>query len=192
VAGSPSIGRFARFGTDSDLATSEAPQAPQNFAVGGTSPPQLPHRRASVAPHSSQKRFVAGLSWPHDWQAIVIGGRPRKPRVPSVRVDTRTRYVYTQLCSSGIPGKAARNLKKHGVTFFEAASVFTDPEGLDLPDDAHSAAERRSWRIGMSDEGRVLTVVYAIRRFGDGEAIRIISARAASRKERAAYASRDD
>lgn len=57
------------------------------------------------------------------------------------------------------PGKAARNLKKHGVTFFEAASVFTDPEGLDLPDDAHSAAERRSWRIGMSDEGRVLTVV---------------------------------
>jgi uncharacterized DUF497 family protein len=90
------------------------------------------------------------------------------------------------------PGKAARNLEKHGVTFFEAASVFTDAEGLDVPDDAHSAAERRSWRIGMSDEGRVLTVVYAIRRSGDGEAIRIISARAASRKERAAYASRDD
>jgi len=90
------------------------------------------------------------------------------------------------------PGKAARNLEKHGVTFFEAASVFTDPEGLHLPDDAHSAAERRSWRIGMSDGGRVLTVVYAVRRFGDGEAIRIISARAASRKERAAYARRED
>ena len=90
------------------------------------------------------------------------------------------------------PGKAARNLEKHRVTFFEAASVFTDPEGLDLPDDAHSAAERRNWRIGMSDEGRVLTVVYAVRRVGDGEAIRIISTRAASRKERAAYASRED
>src|SRR5262249_51242521 len=50
------------------------------------------------------------------------------------------------------PRKAVRNLEKHGVTFFEAASVFTDPEGLDLSDDAHSAAERRSWRIGMSDE----------------------------------------
>src|SRR5262249_49533288 len=89
-------------------------------------------------------------------------------------------------------GAAGRPDTKHGVTFFEAASVFTDPEGLDLPDDAHSAAERSSWRIGMSDEGRVLTVVYAVRRFGDGETIRIISARAASRKERAAYASRED
>src|SRR5262245_19772816 len=90
------------------------------------------------------------------------------------------------------PRKAARNFEKHGITFFEAASVFSDPEGLDLPDDAHSTAERRSWRIGMSDEGRVLTVVYAVRRFRDGEAIRIISARAASRKERATYASRED
>jgi uncharacterized DUF497 family protein len=90
------------------------------------------------------------------------------------------------------PAKAARNLEKHGVTLFEAASVFTDTDGLDLPDDAHSDAEARSWRIGMSDEGRVLTVVYAARRSGDGEAIRIISARAASRRERAAYASRED
>jgi uncharacterized DUF497 family protein len=90
------------------------------------------------------------------------------------------------------PGKAARNLAKHGVTFFEAASAFTDPDGLELPDDAHSAAEARSWRIGMSDEGRVLTVVYAMRRTKDGEAIRIISARAASRKERATYAKRED
>ena len=89
------------------------------------------------------------------------------------------------------PAKASRNLEKHAVTFFEAASVFMDPEGLDLTDDAHSEMESRSWRIDMSDEGRVLTVVYAVRRSGDGEAIRIISARAASRKERAAYASRE-
>jgi len=44
------------------------------------------------------------------------------------------------------PDKAARNLEKHGVTFFEASSVFTDPEGLDLADDARSRAGRRSWR----------------------------------------------
>src|SRR5258705_6343558 len=79
--------------------------------------------------------------------------------------------------------------KREGWT---AASVFIDPEGLDLPDDAHSRAESRSWRIGMSDEGRVLTVAYSTRRSGDGEAIRIISARASSRKERAAYARRED
>jgi uncharacterized DUF497 family protein len=89
-------------------------------------------------------------------------------------------------------GKAARNLEKHAVTFFEAGSVFTDPEALDLPDPTHSTAERRSCRVGMSDEGRVLTVIYTIRRSGDGETIRIISARRASRKERAAYARRDD
>ena len=64
------------------------------------------------------------------------------------------------------PGKAARNLEKHGVTFFEAASVFTDPEGLDLADDAHARVERRSWRVGMSDEGRVLTVVYDDKEIG--------------------------
>ena len=44
--------------------------------------------------------------------------------------------------------KAARNLDKHGVTFFEAASVFSDPEALELADDAHSGAEARNWRIG--------------------------------------------
>src|SRR5207247_10878151 len=70
----------ARLGTGAGSATRETPQAPQNFAVAGTSTPQLPHRRANVAPHSSQKRLVAGLSWPHDWQSIVIGGAPRRPR----------------------------------------------------------------------------------------------------------------
>jgi hypothetical protein len=90
------------------------------------------------------------------------------------------------------PEKAARNLAKHGVTFFEAASIFSDPEALDLADEAHSGEEERSWRIGLSDEGRVLTVVYTVRRSQDGETIRIISARRASRKERAAYARRED
>jgi uncharacterized DUF497 family protein len=90
------------------------------------------------------------------------------------------------------PSKAARNLDKHGATFFEAASVFADPDALDLVDDSHSGVERRSWRVGSSDEGRVLTVVYTVRRSGDGETIRIISARQASRKERKAYARREN
>ena len=81
------------------------------------------------------------------------------------------------------PEKATRNLEKHGVTFFEAASIFSDPDGLDLADEAHSDGEERSWRIGLSDEGRVLTVVYTVRRSPEGEAIRFISARGASRKE---------
>jgi len=45
------------------------------------------------------------------------------------------------------PKKAARNLDKHGVTFLEAASVFADPDALDLVDDSHSGVERRSWQL---------------------------------------------
>ena len=86
--------------------------------------------------------------------------------------------------------KALRNLDKHGVTFFEAASIFEDPEALEILDEKHSATESRRWRIGSSDEGRALTVVFTVRRVRGEETIRIISARRASRKERAAYARR--
>lgn len=84
-------------------------------------------------------------------------------------------------------GKAATNLRKHGVSFDEAATVFAEPDALDGPDLAHSAQEARSLRLGRSLTGRVLIVAYTLRRSGNGEAVRIISARRASRKERAAY-----
>lgn len=85
--------------------------------------------------------------------------------------------------------KAATNVRKHGVPFSEAATVFADPDALDGPDLKHSARENRSLRLGRSLGGRVLIVAYTIRGAGDDEKIRIISARQASRKERAAYAS---
>jgi uncharacterized DUF497 family protein len=85
--------------------------------------------------------------------------------------------------------KAIRNSAKHGVSFVQAASVFADPEALDWEDTEHSEAEPRSKRLGKSLDGRVLLVVYKIRRMKDGkETIRIISARQASRKERKAFA----
>lgn len=84
--------------------------------------------------------------------------------------------------------KAIRNVRKHGVSFEEAATVFADPEALDWQDAEHSVAEPRSKRLGRSAVGRVLLLVYTIRRVKDGkETIRIISARQASRKERQAY-----
>jgi len=89
--------------------------------------------------------------------------------------------------------KAARNADKHGVTFEEAATVFADPKALDLGDLKHSRHERRFFRLGRSLERRVLIVVYTIRRMKDEEkAIRIISARQASRKERRVYAGQSD
>jgi hypothetical protein len=84
--------------------------------------------------------------------------------------------------------KASANRAKHGVTFEEAATAFGDPDGLDGPDLRHSATESRFLRLGRAVTGRVLVVAYTVRRRDDAESIRIISARRASRKERAAYA----
>jgi uncharacterized DUF497 family protein len=89
-------------------------------------------------------------------------------------------------------GKAAGNRTKHGVSFEEAATVFGDPDALDGPDLRHSDRESRVLRLGRAATARVLIVAYTTRRQGDGEIIRIISARRASRKERAAYAAARD
>jgi uncharacterized DUF497 family protein len=85
------------------------------------------------------------------------------------------------------PNKAAANVVKHGVSFDEATTVFADPRALDGPDVGHSASEARFLRIGRSILARVLVVAYAQRKAIHGEAIRIISARRASRKERTTY-----
>jgi uncharacterized DUF497 family protein len=60
--------------------------------------------------------------------------------------------------------KALANLHKHGVSFEEAATVFADPDALEWEDPPHSEAERRSKRLGRSLRGRVLILVYTLRR----------------------------
>jgi hypothetical protein len=85
--------------------------------------------------------------------------------------------------------KATRSLKKHGVPFEEAATIFADPNGLDWEDLEHAETEPRWKRLALSVEGRVLLVVYTLRRLRNGiETIRFISARQASQRERKAYA----
>ncbi|HXU44137.1 MAG TPA: BrnT family toxin [Thermoanaerobaculia bacterium] len=81
------------------------------------------------------------------------------------------------------PVKAAANLKKHGVSFYEAASVLKDPLSTTFPDRGPSALERRSLTVGMSQSGRMLVVAHAER----GKTIRIISARPTTRRERGFY-----
>jgi len=84
--------------------------------------------------------------------------------------------------------KAIGNFEKHRVSFEEAATIFADPDALDWQDLAHSAQAVRYKRIGVSVAENILLVVYTLRRSRNGqEAIRIISARPASRKERKAY-----
>lgn len=80
--------------------------------------------------------------------------------------------------------KAAANLKKHGVSFEEAATALHDPQALAEEDDT-STGESRWVLLGMSARVRLLTVVYTIR---VEERIRLISARKATRKEAMNYA----
>jgi len=85
--------------------------------------------------------------------------------------------------------KATRNLRKHGVSFEEAATVFADPDALEWEDLEYSHPENRFKRLGISSQGRILILVYSYRRMKDGkETLRIITARRASPKEREAYA----
>lgn len=79
--------------------------------------------------------------------------------------------------------KARSNLRKHDVAFEEAASVFRDTLSITISDPLHSTEESRFVTIGQSERGRTLVVVHS----EIGEAIRIISARVASRRERRPY-----
>ena len=90
------------------------------------------------------------------------------------------------------PRKAKANADKHGIAFDEAVTIFLDADALDGPDLQHSTREARFRRLGRSAEGRVLMVVYTQRRAGHAETIRLISARRASRQERAAYVKDDE
>jgi len=90
------------------------------------------------------------------------------------------------------PRKADANAAKHGVTFEAAMTVFLDPVALDGPDLAHSGLEARRLRLDRAADGRVLMVAYTLRRGnGDAEKVSLISARRASRRERAAYDAHD-
>ena len=79
--------------------------------------------------------------------------------------------------------KAEQNAGRHGVTFEEAASVFGDPLSLTISDVEHSFGEIRYTILGRSDRGRLVVVAHTDR----GDAIRIISAREATRRERRDY-----
>lgn len=79
--------------------------------------------------------------------------------------------------------KAESNLKKHDVSFEEAATVFYDPLSLTVPDPVHSDEEDRFIITGFSVEQRQLVVVHTDR----NDKIRIISARPATPDERRKY-----
>ena len=78
------------------------------------------------------------------------------------------------------PRKARGNLRKHGIDFNEASTVFADTLSITIPDPDHSEDEERWVTIGLSNRKRLLVVVHT----EEGETIRLISARPADRLER--------
>jgi uncharacterized protein len=81
------------------------------------------------------------------------------------------------------PEKAAANAKKHGVDFHEAATVMEDSLSTTFPDLLHSKGESRYLTLGASTAGRLLVVAHT----EEGDTIRLINARLATRKERRFY-----
>lgn len=81
--------------------------------------------------------------------------------------------------------KAASNLRKHGVSFEEAKTVFYDEFAVQFFDDEHSDEEARFLLLGMSTQANLLIVCHCER--GAGKTIRIISARKATKREQSFY-----
>ena len=81
------------------------------------------------------------------------------------------------------PRKALLNLAKHAVSFEEAVTAFGDPLAQIIDDPHHSPREERFILLGQSDRRRLLVVVFTER----GEAIRLISARRATSRERRSH-----
>ncbi|MEZ4706336.1 MAG: BrnT family toxin [Caldilineaceae bacterium] len=83
--------------------------------------------------------------------------------------------------------KAQSNVRRHGISFEEAKTVFNDPLLLTYPDDFHSETEDRLISIGYSGRQRLLLVVHTERDQANALLIRIISSRKATTAERKTY-----
>jgi hypothetical protein len=80
--------------------------------------------------------------------------------------------------------KNVSNIRKHGVSFIEAKSVFSDPNIIYEEDDEHSFGEERFAAIGKSSASKILYVCYCEKK---GDIIRIFSARKADSFETDIY-----
>ena len=105
------------------------------------------------------------------------------------RLDLKLRCSYSQsMCALHFEwddAKARANVKKHGVSFDEAKSVFLDDQAKLIPDPDHSVSEERFVLLGYSSSLKLLVVCHCYR--AEGRTIRLISARKATRQEAQVY-----
>jgi uncharacterized DUF497 family protein len=108
-------------------------------------------------------------------------------RVAQELVGTEAKKVYPSSVElEWDSSKALQNLRKHGVSFSEAATALGDPLSETAHDPAHSEDEDRYLTVGRSAQRRLLLVAHTER----GNRFRIISARELTRAERKAYEER--
>ncbi len=120
------------------------------------------------------------------WNAVTAQERHMTDRCPAcpgiVHCARPIRVIHLQLVQfRWDPNKARSNLKKHGISFDEAVTVFADPLALIVQDVLN---DERSILIGRSAKGRTLVTVFIE---PTDEWIRIISARRATAHERRRY-----
>lgn len=77
------------------------------------------------------------------------------------------------------------NIRKHGISFDTAKTVWSDPNALEFYDDEHSDTEERFIIVGKTPSGKTLFVIFCEKL--EGEVIRIISARRATSSEKEQY-----
>lgn len=92
------------------------------------------------------------------------------------------------LCNKVIPLERERIGLTNGIHFSEAVTIWLDNSALEIPDPNHSQVEERWIRLGLSRNANVLVVVYVEKI--EGERIRLVSARKATRSENKQYISR--
>lgn len=84
--------------------------------------------------------------------------------------------------------KNKANIKKHGIAFTEAEEIFDDPFQINVLDKRFSYSEERWITLGVSQKGKLIVVGHLYDILPDGEEIiRIITARAATKKEKERY-----
>ncbi len=84
--------------------------------------------------------------------------------------------------------KAASKLRKHGVSFDLAATVFRDPLMVSIPDEEHSGSEERWITLGQTENSKLLLVVHTYLEISVNTAnVRIVSARPATKHEQRQY-----
>ena len=110
-----------------------------------------------------------------------------------LRVPWRIVFVYTIAYNPMMrfewdEKKNRTNFEKHGVWFEEAQTIWADARSAEFFDPEHSEDEERFLRVGISTKLNVLLVVFCERE--EGENIRIVSARKATRKEQDQYEKR--